>query len=482
MKKADFLQAKATFLLQYPDQDELAFCRYVTKHFPDAAIGWLSLGREWERRGQEDRALAAYRQAMRVNQTDAYADEAREAYHALLRKKRRATVLKRTRRIAGLLAFWLGLFVWPQPASDPLVASQTSGLHGPPMHTEVIAVPDGLSNQALEAQVKQFAKSRRPALSAPYTLLLVPEADGVPLYTPLLFYAPQQVRGVLVYDPRKQTFLSKRLFPSGCVCGQDPAVQTAKTALAKEQLVLEQVLTLRNAVYRTYQRTGRLPQKLSDLAQPYPANALSAIPALAAPAAVAANRAADGSPARQVPRDWTYNPSAFRPEQAWASMRNVVPLPDYPEPSVPLGPLQIYIYQSSYTLTLMSGSHPVRRYPIGIGKERLTPEGYFTILQKISRPQGHDHVYGSRGMIFANASYAIHGTNRPESIGQAQSLGCIRLYNPDVEELYSFVSPGTDVIISERQVPLRFWPNPSRFLLPAGPDEETPNVVYRWLH
>ncbi|MCK9905719.1 L,D-transpeptidase, partial [Frankia sp. Cpl3] len=95
---------------------------------------------------------------------------------------------------------------------------------------------------------------------------------------------------------------------------------------------------------------------------------------------------------------------------------------------------------------------------------------------------GHENIYGTRGLIFANDGYAIHGTNNPKSIGQAVSLGCIRLQNPDVEELYSFASPGTEVIISDKQMPFRSWSNPARFQLPAGPEEETPKVVYHWLH
>ncbi|MFY0542604.1 L,D-transpeptidase [Brevibacillus sp. H7] len=162
-------------------------------------------------------------------------------------------------------------------------------------------------------------------------------------------------------------------------------------------------------------------------------------------------------------------------------MREVVPLALFPEPTVPLQPLQIRIQQGSYSLVLYSGSHPVRRYPIGIGKDGLTPEGYFFILQKISRPRGHGDIYGTRGLIFADGGYAIHGTNTPESIGQAHSLGCIRLHNVDVEELYSFVSLGTEVIVSAHNQPLRTWSNPVRFFLTAGPDEETPQVVYHWL-
>ena len=43
--------------------------------------------------------------------------------------------------------------------------------------------------------------------------------------------------------------------------------------------------------------------------------------------------------------------------------------------------------------------------------------------------------------------YLIHGTNQDTSIGEAVSHGCVRMYNPDVEHLYSIVPQGTPVFI-----------------------------------
>ena len=43
--------------------------------------------------------------------------------------------------------------------------------------------------------------------------------------------------------------------------------------------------------------------------------------------------------------------------------------------------------------------------------------------------------------------YGIHGTNAPESIGQAASHGCIRLRNADIEALAPLVPVGTPVYI-----------------------------------
>lgn len=43
--------------------------------------------------------------------------------------------------------------------------------------------------------------------------------------------------------------------------------------------------------------------------------------------------------------------------------------------------------------------------------------------------------------------YLIHGTNEEGSIGEAVSHGCIRMYNEDVDHLYTLVDIGTPVFI-----------------------------------
>ena len=55
-------------------------------------------------------------------------------------------------------------------------------------------------------------------------------------------------------------------------------------------------------------------------------------------------------------------------------------------------------------------------------------------------------VLGSRRLVLGDG-YALHGTNKPESIGQAVSHGCVRLRNEDIEKLYEMVPVGTPVYI-----------------------------------
>ena len=100
--------------------------------------------------------------------------------------------------------------------------------------------------------------------------------------------------------------------------------------------------------------------------------------------------------------------------------------------------------------------------PVATGKESsLTPEGKFTIIVKAENPYyrksnipggAANNPLGSRWIGFDAENtdgriYGIHGTNRPDSIGKYISLGCIRMNNRDVEQLYEEVPIGTKVLI-----------------------------------
>ena len=54
---------------------------------------------------------------------------------------------------------------------------------------------------------------------------------------------------------------------------------------------------------------------------------------------------------------------------------------------------------------------------------------------------------GMRALTLSGGEYAIHGTNRPDSIGTAASFGCIRMLNRDIVDLYERVDVGTPVVV-----------------------------------
>lgn len=62
-------------------------------------------------------------------------------------------------------------------------------------------------------------------------------------------------------------------------------------------------------------------------------------------------------------------------------------------------------------------------------------------------PGGEGNPLGARAMYLGTSLYRIHGSNEPETIGQAVSSGCIRMLNEDVIDLYNRVKIGTRVVV-----------------------------------
>ena len=122
------------------------------------------------------------------------------------------------------------------------------------------------------------------------------------------------------------------------------------------------------------------------------------------------------------------------------------------------GPFAAIIELNNFVLTLHAYGYYVRAYPIGIGKDGATPLGKFTVLNKVTNPQytdpqGHviegadpNNPLGVRWLDLGKG-YGIHGTIAPNSIGKAESRGCIRLRNEDVEEVYDMLALGSEVTI-----------------------------------
>lgn len=106
----------------------------------------------------------------------------------------------------------------------------------------------------------------------------------------------------------------------------------------------------------------------------------------------------------------------------------------------------------------------VKRYPVGTGKHDNTPRGDFRVTLKQLEPvwykptpsgsvriaYGHEeNLLGTRWIGIDAPGFGIHGTWEPESVGQASSMGCVRMINSDVEELYDLIRVGTPVIIRD---------------------------------
>lgn len=101
----------------------------------------------------------------------------------------------------------------------------------------------------------------------------------------------------------------------------------------------------------------------------------------------------------------------------------------------------------------VAGTDVVRDYPGGRRSKLKAADGCDIVVDgKLlmpplkTRQRQFDEVLGSHRLKL-DRGIALHGTNRPESVGQAVSHGCLRLLNQDIEKLYRTVPVGTPVYI-----------------------------------
>jgi lipoprotein-anchoring transpeptidase ErfK/SrfK len=152
--------------------------------------------------------------------------------------------------------------------------------------------------------------------------------------------------------------------------------------------------------------------------------------------------------------------SGFRP-QASAIPRERVAAPGG------YGAGTIIINTSERRLYYVVGDGTAIRYGIGVGRPGFTWAGTRSITMKREWPDwrppaqmlrrrpdlprymkgGLDNPLGARAMYLGGTLYRIHGSNEPESIGQAVSSGCIRMTNDDVMDLYERARVGTRVVV-----------------------------------
>jgi lipoprotein-anchoring transpeptidase ErfK/SrfK len=130
-------------------------------------------------------------------------------------------------------------------------------------------------------------------------------------------------------------------------------------------------------------------------------------------------------------------------------------------------PGTVYIDTAERRLYLVLPQGQALRYGIGVGRDGFRWSGVHRISAKREWPSwtppsqmlarrpdlprhmagGIDNPLGARAMYLGSTLYRIHGSNEPETIGQAVSSGCFRMTNEDVTDLYNRVSVGTTVIV-----------------------------------
>ncbi len=135
-------------------------------------------------------------------------------------------------------------------------------------------------------------------------------------------------------------------------------------------------------------------------------------------------------------------------------------------------PGTIVIDSDSKFLYFVEEGGTMLRYEISVGAQEYTWRGDAFIQRKAEWPNwvpmeearklnpalpkvvygGPDNPLGARALYLHDETgkdtfIRIHGTNEPEYIGQNVSLGCIRMHNVDVIDLFGRVKLGSKVIV-----------------------------------
>ena len=132
-------------------------------------------------------------------------------------------------------------------------------------------------------------------------------------------------------------------------------------------------------------------------------------------------------------------------------------------------PGTIVVRTSERRLYLVLPGGQALRYPVGVGKAGKQLQGRARIVAKFIKPAWSppaevkrdipslpdlipggvpSNPMGVAAMVLTGGDYAIHGTNRPDSVGRFVSYGCIRMYNADILSLFARVHVGTPVVVT----------------------------------
>jgi lipoprotein-anchoring transpeptidase ErfK/SrfK len=129
----------------------------------------------------------------------------------------------------------------------------------------------------------------------------------------------------------------------------------------------------------------------------------------------------------------------------------------------------IIVVTSERFLYVTQGNNRALRYGIGVGRDGFQWAGLIRVVRKAEWPDwvpppemidrqpylprfmagGPGNPLGARALYLGGTVYRIHGTNQPQTIGQAVSSGCFRLVNGDVVDLYDRIPVGTKVIVRQ---------------------------------
>ncbi|MGO4572754.1 L,D-transpeptidase [Microvirga sp. 2TAF3] len=130
-------------------------------------------------------------------------------------------------------------------------------------------------------------------------------------------------------------------------------------------------------------------------------------------------------------------------------------------------PGTIVVSTSERRLYFVLGDGRAIQYGVGVGRPGFQWGGAHSVTMKREWPDwrppaemlrrrpdlprymagGPDNPLGARALYIGSTIYRIHGSNEPETIGEAVSSGCIRMTNEDVMDLYARAKVGARVVV-----------------------------------
>jgi lipoprotein-anchoring transpeptidase ErfK/SrfK len=132
---------------------------------------------------------------------------------------------------------------------------------------------------------------------------------------------------------------------------------------------------------------------------------------------------------------------------------------------VPTGKPHVLVDLSARWLLFLLDDEVVAAWPVGVGKPGSeTPPGSYKVGEKSTDPtwfrSGQAPVpagdprnpLGTRWIAWLGADgekthLGFHGTRDPESVGQDESQGCVRMLNRHVEELYEILPRSSEILV-----------------------------------
>lgn len=496
------------FFQHNPIEDPLYLKKYVKEH-PDHKMGWYLLGKEYTAQGKTGKAAYCFAQAGEIYEAFEQQKIVLEGPLPLGKEApmvvKDAVDMKRGSSGRGIrLLLLILLLLLTLPTGMDLARSDTNGsemIAG----SEITKGPAIPSSQEDVQALKLYFSEGDWAKKLQEILLPTARSIGVSV----IMEAPKSkdehwkewnrsVRPLLSIENSGTSdgeSVLKYYQAQICNC-QVSDSSSLLPVIASWMHEREEAIILQSAIQAYQTKTGVLPDKPEQITKAYPDNLLpgltprmkevfpEALQRVKEPAKEKLNQPSTQPPQKEG-NAVSGAPTQTNPVSQSASS------PQSKASALPLSePLRIIIDTDQHQLAVVSGDYILRRYPVGLGGAK-TPQGDFIISEKVRNPNGKSNgEFGSRGMTLSDTLYAIHGTNKPSSIGKDESHGCVRMLQADVEELYNIVPQQTKVSIGKGVLPLS---EPGSGIgvgrgipvqaigLPLETKDSNPGKRYKWL-